>query len=263
MRILLTGKEGQLGYELHKLLERDTTIISWGREDIDFCNPEILYTKIRHLPELSLIINCAAYTNIDEAEHEPLKTQLINQEAPAILAAEADRRNIPIIHFSSDYVFDGQRKDVDVSRIDAATSLAKPVHGAHGSQSVNENVNTNEIHVQPYTEEDHPNPLSVYGWSKLIGEPRVLELCEKSLVFRVSGLYGTRRSNFFTTMRSYVYCGYIPRVVNDQIISPNWTPMIAEAIEHVVTRVLLTNKVPWGFITSAAPVVRPGTNWHD
>ena len=237
MRIFLTGKDGQLGCELHQRLERHITVIAVGREDVDFCNPEMLHAKVRRLPELGLIINCAAYTKVDEAEHEPLKAQLVNVEAPAILAAEADRRNIPIVHFSTDYVFDGQRKSV-ATRIDATASLAQPVRDAHWSQSVNKDVSTNEIHAQPYTEEDRPNPLSVYGWSKLAGEQRMLELCEKALVFRVSSLCGTRRKNFFTTMLKYMHVGKTPRVVDDQIISPNWTPLIAEAVEHVVVKIL-------------------------
>ena len=210
MRILLTGKDGQLGFELHRLLERHATIISWRREDIDFQNPVGLSTLVRRLPELTMIINAAAYTNVDEAERKLLKAELVNQEAPAILAAEADQRNIPMIHFSTDYVFDGKKWK------------------------------------QPYTEEDRPNPLSIYGWSKLVGEQSVLKLCEKALVFRVSGLYGNRRRNFYTTMLKYLHSGETPRVVEDQIISPNWTPMVAEAVEHVVYRILSSQNIPWG-----------------
>lgn len=224
MQILLTGKDGQLGYELHRRLERHATILAVGRDDLDFCNPEELHLLVRRLPELTLIINAAAYTNVDEAEREPLKAQLVNLEAPAILAAEADRRNISIIHFSTDYVFDGKKW------------------------------------TRPYTEEDRPNPLSVYGWSKLAGEQRVLELCEKALVFRVSSLYGTRHRNFLTTMLKYAYSGKTPHVVDDQLVSPNWTPMIAEAVEHVVRGILLGQKTPWGLYHLSGA---GSTTWYE
>lgn len=210
MTLLLTGKDGQLGWELHRHLEHDFEVIATGREDLNFLDTQHLHDMLRRLPELALIINTAAYTDVDGAEREPIIAEMMNTEAPAILAAEADRRGIPIIHFSTDYVFDGKKW------------------------------------TKPYTEQDRPSPLSIYGWSKLAGEQRVLELCEKALVFRVSGLYGTRCRNFFTTMLHSIQTGKTPRVVDDQIVSPNWTPMIAEAIHHVIDRLFQGQQKIWG-----------------
>lgn len=222
--ILLTGKDGQLGWELHRQLEPISNVIALGREDVNFQNPDELYLMARHLPDLALIVNAAAYTRVDEAEHEPLKAQLVNLEAPAVLAAEADRRGIPMIHFSTDYVFDGKKW------------------------------------TKPYTEQDRPNPLNVYGWSKLAGEQRVLELCDQSLVFRVSSLYGTRRRNFFTTMLGYLQSGKAPRIVDDQIVSPNWTPCVAEAVGHVVEQVLSGRKTTWGLYHLSGS---GSTTWYE
>ena len=210
MRILLTGKDGQLGWELQRRLELAYNVMAIGRNDHDFRDAQQLHDMLKRLPPLSLIVNAAAYTDVDKAEHEPLTAELVNAEAPAVLAAEADRRAIPIIHFSTDYVFDGKKW------------------------------------TQPYTEDDHPNPLNVYGWSKLAGEQRVRDLCDQHLIFRLSGLYGIRRRNFLTTMLRYLHQSETPRVVDDQIISPNWCPMVAEAVEHVVTRIRNTGKAEWG-----------------
>lgn len=223
MTILLTGKNGQLGWELRERLEQNHEVIAIGRDDLDFRNTAFMHDMLKRLPELSLIINTAAYTNVDQAEKDLLLSEQINMEAPAILAAEADRRNIPMIHFSTDYVFNGKKW------------------------------------TRPYTEQDRPDPLSVYGWSKLAGEQRVMELCGKALVFRVSSLYGTRRGNFFTTMLKYVHNGQTPCVVDDQIVSPNWTPLIAEAVEHVVQRAV-TGSVGWGLYHLSGT---GSTTWYE
>jgi dTDP-4-dehydrorhamnose reductase len=229
MRILLTGRNGQLGWELHRRLEQRHDVIALGRDDLDLRDARYLHDMLKRLPELALIVNCAAYTDVDRAEHEPLPAEQLNVEAPAVLAAEADRRSIPIIHFSTDYVFDGQRKGV-ASLFDATASACKSARDARRCPSVN--------HIEPYTEDDQPNPLGVYGWSKLAGEQRVRDLCDRHLIFRLSGLYGTRRRNFLTTMLRYLHQGETPRVVDDQFVSPNWCPMIAEAVEHVIARIL-------------------------
>jgi len=210
MRILLTGKDGQLGWELHRRLEQKHDVIALGRDDLDLRDAQHLHEMLKRLPELTLIVNCAAYTDVDRAEHEPMTAEQVNAEAPAVLAAEADRRGIPIFHFSTDYVFDGRKW------------------------------------IQHYTENDPPNPLGVYGWSKLAGEQRVCDLCDRHLIFRLSGLYGTRRRSFLTTMLRYLHQGKTPRVVHDQIVSPNWCPMVAEAVEHVIARIGNIRKNEWG-----------------
>ena len=224
MKILLTGKDGLLGWELHRRLEQTYDVLALGRDDTDFRNSHHLHDMLRRLPALALIVNCAAYTDVDKAEHEPLAAELVNAEAPAILAAEADRRNIPMIHFSTDYIFDGKKW------------------------------------TMPYTENDRPNPLGIYGWSKLAGEQRVRDLCDQHLIFRLSGMYGMRRKNFLTTMLRYLHQGESPRVVDDRIISPNWSPLIAEAVEHVISRLGNIQKNEWGIyhLTGTAH-----TTWYE
>ena len=208
MRIFLTGKTGQLGWELHRQLERNYEVFAVGREDIDFLDSNYLAAIIRQLPKFDLIINAAAYTDVDRAEREPFIVEAVNAEAAAILAAEADFRGIPMIHFSTNYVFDGRRWSY------------------------------------PYRENAPPHPTTVYGWSKHEGEVRIRSLLEKHLIFRLSGLYGIRRHNFFTTMLARN--GMAPRVANNQIISPNWTPLVAEAVAAVVKQLLQGTTIPWG-----------------
>lgn len=224
MHILLTGKDGQLGWELRQRLESKFDLIALGRDDLGLRDARYLHDMLKRLPELALIVNCAAFTDVDRAEHEPLAAELVNVEAPAILAAEADRRGIPIIHFSTDYVFDGKKW------------------------------------TKPYTENDQPNPLSVYGWSKLAGEQRVRDLCDRHLIFRLSGLYGTRRRNFLMTMLRYQHRGETPRVVDDQIVSPNWCSMTAETVAHVISRLGNVGKNEWGIYHLTG---NGGTTWYE
>ena len=230
MRILLTGKNGQLGWELHRQLEQAHDVLALGRDDVDFRDSRFLFRRLRELPRLDLIVNAAAYTNVDKAEQEAsppqclhsqdLRSQCshsqcfvaetVNSEAAALLAAEADIRGIPLVHFSTDYVFGGQRRG------------------------------------KPYKENDPPNPVCYYGWTKREGEVRVRNILEKHWIFRLSGLYGLRRRNFFMTMLACRQKGITPRVVNDQIVSPNWTPWVAEAVAAVIRRLSLGEHCPWG-----------------
>jgi dTDP-4-dehydrorhamnose reductase len=210
MRILLTGKNGHLGWELYRQLVRDHKVLAIGREDIDFLDSKFLSSVMRELPVLDLIVNAAAYTNIDKAEQEPFIAEAINSEAVARLAVEADYRGIPMIHFSTDSVFGRHQRTI------------------------------------PYREEDQPNPLSVYGWSKLEGELRMRNIVEKHWIFRLSGLYGTRHENFFTTICANYRKGVISHVADDHVVSPNWTSLVAEAVAGAVKRLLRGEKVPWG-----------------
>jgi dTDP-4-dehydrorhamnose reductase len=210
MRILLTGKNGQLGWELHRQLERDYEVLALGREDIDFLDSNFLSTMIRQMPKLDAIVNAAAYTDIDKAEKEPSIAEAINSDAVAILAAEADHRGIPMVHFSTDHVFGKQRW------------------------------------MRPYREEDRPNPISQYGRTKLAGEIHIRRLLQKHWIFRLSGLYGTRRKNFFTTILTHNRSGRVSRVTGEQVISPNWTPLVAKAVAGVIHGLSWGEQFPWG-----------------
>ena len=210
MRILLTGKHGQLGWELHRQLEWDFTVFAIGREDIDFLDTKFFASMLRHMPKLDLIVNAAAYTDIDKAPQEPFVVEAINSEAVATLAAEASHRNIPMIHFSSSHIFNGQRR------------------------------------TRPYREEDRPCPISLYGSIKLEGEYRLRNTLEQHLIFRLSGLYGSHHKNFFTKILARNRSGIASCVSDNQIISPNWTPLVAEAIVDVIQQLFWGEKIPWG-----------------
>ena len=210
MRILLTGKNGQLGWELHRQLERDFTVIAIGREDIDFLDTKFFASMLRQAPKLDLIVNAAAYTNVDQAEREPFVAEMVNSEATAILATEANRRGIPMIHFSTSQVFNGRRR------------------------------------TYPYRENDPPNPVSVYGWTKLEGEHRIRYILEKHWIFRLSGLYGIHHRNFFTEILTRNRKGIAPRVADNQTITPNWTPLVADAIVDAINQLFWGENIPWG-----------------
>ena len=210
MRILLTGKNGQLGWELHQQLARDFTVFAIGREDVDFLDTKFFADMLRQAPRFDLIVNAAAYTDLDRAPREPFAAEVINSESVATLATEADRRGIPMIHFSTSHVFNGQRK------------------------------------TRPYRETDQPNPLSMHGCTKLDGEYRLRGILEKHLIFRLSGLYGIHHRNFFTEILARNRKGIPARVADDQTISPNWTPLVAEAVVSVIQQLFWGNDIQWG-----------------
>jgi len=210
MRILLTGKNGQLGWEIHRQLERDFEVLAIGREDVDFLDLRFLGSMIRFMPKLDLIVNTAAYTDIDKAEHESFTAEAVNSEAAVLLAKEAERRKIPMIHFSTHYVFNGRRRSV------------------------------------PYRENDQPCPTSVYSATKLDGENRIRCILEKHLIFRLSGLYGIHHRNFFTEILARNRNGIVSRAAADQVISPNWTPLVAEVVAEVIHQMSWGEKTAWG-----------------
>jgi dTDP-4-dehydrorhamnose reductase len=210
MRILLTGKNGQLGWELHRQLKRDYEVLAIGHEDIGFLDSKFMSSVIRQLPKFNLIVNAAAYTDIDKAEYKPFVAETVNSEAAAILAAEAEHRGIPMIHFSANHVF------------------------GNGWQK------------RPYRETDKPSPISMYGGSKLDGEIRIRNILEKHWIFRRSGLYGSRGKNCFTTILHRNRRGIVPHVADDQVISPNWTSLIAEAVVDAIQQLFWGEKIPWG-----------------
>ena len=210
MRILLTGKNGQLGWELHQQLARDFTVFAIGREDIDFLDTKFFADMLRQAPKFDLIVNAAAYTDIDRVPCEPFAASAINSEAVATLAKEAERRGIPMIHFSTSHVFSGQSRR------------------------------------SPYREKDQPNPISLYGRIKLEGERRLHNILEKHLIFRLSGLYGAHHRNFFTEILARNRRGVASRVLDNQVISPNWTPLVAEAVVDVIQQLFWGEEIPWG-----------------
>lgn len=199
MRVLITGCHGQVGRELQRSLRGLADVDGTGRAELDFGDSRAVARAV-HERSPDLILNAAAYTAVDRAESDPGVTIAVNAEAPRVLAQEAARLDIPIVHYSTDYVFDGER-------------------GA------------------PYDEEAATAPLNVYGRTKLIGERAVVASGAPCLVLRVGWVYGGRRRNFLTTMLELFATCECVTVVQDELGGPTWSREIArgtlEALEAV------------------------------
>jgi len=196
MRILLLGKHGQLGWELHRTLQPLGEVIALDYPEIDLTSPDsIRVTVLKSQPEL--IINAAAYTDVDRAESEPEIAMAVNGLAPGLLAEQAKALGAALIHYSTDYVFDGKK----------------------GS---------------PYVETDTPNPINVYGRSKLEGERSVSQVNGSYLILRTSWVYSLRGESFVTKVLSWAREQETLRIVGDQIGSPTWARMLAEATTELL-----------------------------
>ncbi len=191
MRILLTGSAGQLGRELRRSLAPLGEILACDRSTLDLAMPDVLRTTIRALKP-SVIVNAGAWTAVDKAETEQHGAQAINAIAPGVLAEEAAKINARLIHYSTDYVFDGTK-------------------------------------AAPYDESDAPNPLSVYGQTKRAGELAILAANARSLILRTSWVFGLHGVNFMKTMLRLAKERDELRVIGDQIGAPTWTRHLADA----------------------------------
>lgn len=190
-RIMLTGKNGQIGWELQRTLAPLGDVIALDRTQLDLASPDQICQRVREIKP-NIIVNAAAYTAVDRAEQEKELAKAINGTAPGILAEEAKRINAVMIHYSTDYVFDGEKKT-------------------------------------PYTEEDEPRPINVYGITKLEGEHAIQATEVPHLILRTSWVYGMRGNNFLLTIIRLAREQKELRIIDDQIGSPTWSRMIAEA----------------------------------
>ena len=195
MRIVLTGITGQVGAELNRLLSQDTgyEVIGLDRQALNLAQPDTIQAAIALLHP-DLILNPAAYTAVDKAEIEPELAHRVNAEAPAQLAQVAEELAIPLIHVSTDYVFNGQQST-------------------------------------PYREADATDPLGVYGQTKLLGEQNICDRTQRFMILRTAWVYGSEGGgNFVKTMLRLGAEREELRVVADQIGSPTWAREIAGAI---------------------------------
>ena len=190
MRILLTGRSGQVGWELARLLPALGELTSTTRDELDLGDSDAIRRVVRDARP-QLIVNAGAYTAVDKAESEPELAMRINGTAPGVLAEEAKRLSAMLVHYSTDYVFEG----------------TKP--GA-------------------YVEDDAPNPLSVYGRTKLAGEEAIRASGCRHLVLRTSWVYGPRGKNFFLTIARKASSAERLRVVADQRGVPTTSGFLAE-----------------------------------
>lgn len=199
-KFLVVGRHGQVGWELCRALAPLGAVTAVDYPEIDLADADSIRQVVR-ASRPRVLLNAAAYTAVDQAESEPGLCQAINGVAPGILAEEARRLGAILVHYSTDYVFDG-------------TS------------------------TRAYHEDDPPQPLGAYGRSKLAGDAAVLALGGAHLIFRLCWVYGARGQNFLRTIVRLARERETLRVVNDQIGCPTWSRMIAQATALALQRVL-------------------------
>jgi dTDP-4-dehydrorhamnose reductase len=196
MKMLLLGNLGQLGWELHRSLQQLGDLVALDYPEIDMALPAGIRAILRELHP-DVIVNATAYTNVDKAETEPELALAINGIAPGVLAEEAHKLDALFLHYSTDYIFDGKK-------------------GA------------------PYLETDHPDPLNVYGKTKLAGEEAIRSVGGKYLIFRTAWVYSLRRESFVPKVLGWARKNESLRVVDDQISNPTWARMLAECTVQVL-----------------------------
>lgn len=197
-RIVVTGTTGQVGWELVRSLQGLGEIVGLDRSMVDLTRLDEVRSAIRRL-QPALVVNAAAYTAVDKAEQEKDIAFALNADLPGVLAEECKGIGAALIHYSTDYVFDGTKDG-------------------------------------PYNEDDVPGPLNVYGASKLAGERNALEANAATLVFRTSWVYGARGKNFMLTIQRLAKERPLLRIVADQIGAPTWSRTIADLTAHISAR---------------------------
>ncbi|MCY1206492.1 dTDP-4-dehydrorhamnose reductase [compost metagenome] len=223
-KILLLGRDGQLGFELRRSLAPLGEVAAAGRRECDLTHPLQLARLVRR-EKPDVIVNAAAFTAVERAEEDPVRAMRINGEAAGELSALAASRGALIVHYSSDYVFDG----------------AKP---------------------GPYAEDDAPAPLNAYGRSKLAGERAVQATNPAHLVFRTSWVYGVVGDNFLKTVLTALRQARTLRVVDDQRGAPTGAAYIADSTALAVARYLENggDGFPFGLYHLAAA---GAASWHE
>jgi len=204
MKILLLGKNGQVGWELQRSLAPLGEVIALDRHSTDFCgdlgNLEGLAATVQAIKP-DLIVNAAAHTAVDKAESEPQLARALNALAPGVLAREANRMGAWLVHYSTDYVFDGSG-------------------------------------TQPWRETDVPAPLSVYGQSKLEGEQLIQAAGARHLIFRTSWVYAARGGNFAKTMLRLAQERERLTVIDDQWGAPTSAELLADVTAHAIRQAM-------------------------
>ncbi|MGI8548492.1 MAG: dTDP-4-dehydrorhamnose reductase, partial [Gemmatimonadaceae bacterium] len=227
--ILVTGASGQIGYELVRALAPLGYVIAPASAELNLADADGLRDAVRDIAP-SVIVNAAAYTNVDRAEVDRECCFAINARAPGTLAEEAQRLGAAMVHYSTDYVFDGTKRT-------------------------------------PYTEDDAPCPANVYGASKLVGEQAVARVGGGYLIFRTSWIYGARGTNFLRTIRRLARERRELKVVDDQVGSPTWSRAVAEATAVALGKLLRSGDVPAESVARASGVYHVtasgSTTWYD
>jgi dTDP-4-dehydrorhamnose reductase len=197
--ILLTGKNGQLGAELLRLLPQVSEVVAFDHDQLDLSNPSHIRRTVREVRP-QLIVNAAAYTAVDQAETDETMAQAVNAQAPGLLAEEAKKIGAALVHYSTDYVFDGTKK-------------------------------------APYDEIDSVNPLNVYGKTKFAGEQAIRSSGLPHLIFRTAWVYARRGRNFLLTILRLATEREELRIVSDQIGAPTCASEVAAATTKILTSI--------------------------
>ena len=226
--ILLTGANGQVGHELRTTLAPLGPVLATTRETLDLTDEAAIRAAVRAAAP-RVIVNAAAYTAVDAAERDEAACAWLNTDVPRILAEEAERCGAWLVHYSTDYVFDGTSG-------------------------------------RPYRESDPVAPLGVYGRTKADGEAAVRAACTRHVILRVAWVYGRRGKNFLLTIqrlaRERVVSGDPLRVVHDQVGVPTWSRSIAEATAAVVQQ--LVNRTDADTLAGTYHVAGAGScSWHE
>ncbi len=196
MKIILIGKDGQLGLELQHILSGLGEVIALGREKLDITDADAVQKTLNEL-QPKLIINASAYTEVDLAETQVELATNINAIAPGVIAETASKLNAVFIHYSTDYVFDGKN-------------------------------NT------PYTENDPTNPLNMYGKSKFMGEENIKQAGDAYLILRTSWVYSLRGNSFVNKVLEWSRKNKTLKIVSDQVSSPTWARALAEITTQAI-----------------------------
>jgi len=224
MRLLVTGARGQVGWKLSRSLMPLGDVVALDRRQCDLSRPELLPSAIRSIKP-DVIVNAAAYTAVDKAEREEKLAMTVNGTAVGVLAEEARKANIVLVHYSTDYVFDGAKQT-------------------------------------PYSEEDAPNPINVYGRSKLAGDAAVHQAGGAYVILRTSWVYAGRGHNFLDTILRLASEREELRIVDDQIGAPNWARDIADATALII-RAICQEQAQGQFASGLFNLTASGaTSWH-
>lgn len=226
MKILLTGGRGQVGWELARTLSTLGEVTALDSGEMNLADPDAIRRVVGEVRP-RVIVNPAAYTAVDKAESEPDLARAVNATAPGILAEEAEKLGALLVHYSTDYIFDGSGDT-------------------------------------PWQENDATGPLNVYGATKLEGENAIRETCRRHMIFRTSWVYGLRGANFLLTMRRLMRERPELKIVADQVGAPTWCRGLAEATAQVLAQVGSPARgadkpEPWGVyhMTNGGE-----TSWH-
>ena len=220
-RILLTGANGQVGWELRRTLSCLGEVVALDSRAMNLADANAVRQKVREIAPL-IIVNPAAHTAVDKAETEVELARAVNAVAPGVLAEEAERLDALLVHYSTDYVFNGSG-------------------------------------TTPWREDDACEPLNVYGATKLAGERAIQASGCRHLIFRTSWVYGARGSNFLLTMRRLMRERPELKIVADQIGAPTWCRDLAEATALVLSQTSACGFDQWGVFHMSNG---GATSWH-